>query len=122
MSIKSALRDIMENNLDSMRQNFSAALSEKAVEKLEEKKIEIAQNYFGQMSEEAEQVDEVLDTSDKRLKYGMKAAGSYIASSLKGDVNTKKKRLAGNKLYTKKVDDAGKKLVSKAKSVSGKKD
>ena len=51
MSIKSALKDIVENNLDSMRQNFSAALTEKAVQKLEEKKIEIAQNYFGQMKD-----------------------------------------------------------------------
>lgn len=47
MSIKQAINNIMENNLDAMRQNFSAALSEKAVQKLEERKIEIAKNYFG---------------------------------------------------------------------------
>lgn len=47
MSIKKALSNILEGNLDAMRQNFSATLTEKAVQKLEEKKIEIAKNYFG---------------------------------------------------------------------------
>ncbi len=47
MSIKNALSNIIEGNLDAMRQNFSSALTEKAVQKLEEKKISIAQNYFG---------------------------------------------------------------------------
>jgi hypothetical protein len=51
MSIKEAINNIMENNLDAMRQNFSAALTEKAVQKLEEKKIDIAKNYFGQVKE-----------------------------------------------------------------------
>lgn len=47
MSIKEAINNILENNLDAMRQNFSSAISTKAVEKLEERKIEIAKNYFG---------------------------------------------------------------------------
>lgn len=47
MSIKQAINNILENNLDAMRQNFSAAITTKAVEKLEERKIEIAKNYFG---------------------------------------------------------------------------
>jgi C4-dicarboxylate-specific signal transduction histidine kinase len=48
MSIKQALNNILENNLDAMRQNFTSALTTKAVEKLEERKIEIAKSYFGQ--------------------------------------------------------------------------
>ena len=48
MSIKEAIVNILENNLDAMRNNFSNVLSTKAVEKLEEKKIEIANKYFGQ--------------------------------------------------------------------------
>ena len=60
MSIKKALDSILEGNLDEMRQNFSSALTTKAVEKLEERKIEIAKNYFGQMQEEVKQVDEAL--------------------------------------------------------------
>ena len=60
MSIKNALSNIIEGNLDAMRQNFSSALTEKAVQKLEEKKVEIAKNYFGQVMEEVEQVDEAL--------------------------------------------------------------
>ena len=48
MSIKEAIGNILENNLDAMRNNFSYVLSTKAVEKLEEKKIEIANKYFGQ--------------------------------------------------------------------------
>ena len=48
MTIKNAIENIIERDLDSMRQNFTAALTSKAVEKLEERKIEIAKNYFGQ--------------------------------------------------------------------------
>jgi hypothetical protein len=48
MSIKEAINNILENNLDAMRTNFSNVLSTKAVEKLEEKKIDIANKYFGQ--------------------------------------------------------------------------
>ena len=47
MSINKALENIMEGNLEAMRDNFSNALTTKAVERLEEKKINIAQNYFG---------------------------------------------------------------------------
>ena len=47
MSVDKALENIMEGNLDAMRQNFSTALTQKAVQKLEERKIEIAKNYFG---------------------------------------------------------------------------
>ncbi len=48
MTIKNAIENIIENDLDSMRQQFTSALTTKAVEKLEERKIEIAKNYFGQ--------------------------------------------------------------------------
>lgn len=46
-SIKEALDKILEHDLEGMRNAFSAAITERAVEKLEEKKVEIAQNYFG---------------------------------------------------------------------------
>ena len=52
MSVNKALYNILEGKLDDMRSNFSSALSTKAVEKLEERKIDIAQKYFGQMQEE----------------------------------------------------------------------
>jgi hypothetical protein len=51
MTIKKALDNILEGNLDEMRQNFSSALTTKAVERLEERKINIAQSYFGQTKE-----------------------------------------------------------------------
>lgn len=51
MSINRAIENIFEGKLDEMRQNFSAAITSKAVEKLEERKIEIAENYFGQVDE-----------------------------------------------------------------------
>lgn len=70
MSIKRALDSILEGNLDEMRQNFSSALTTKAVEKLEERKIDIAKNYFGQMQEEVEQVDEALPGKKLVPKYG----------------------------------------------------
>ena len=46
-NIKEALSNILEKKLDVMKENFNAALTSKAMEKLEEKKIEIAQTYFG---------------------------------------------------------------------------
>ena len=51
MSVNKALDSVLANNLDEMRTHFSNALSTKAVEKLEERKIEIAQNYFGKTKE-----------------------------------------------------------------------
>lgn len=46
-TIKEALNRILENDLDGMKNAFNAAISERAVGKLEERKIEIASNYFG---------------------------------------------------------------------------
>jgi hypothetical protein len=47
MYIKEAIENIMEKKLDVMKEKFESALNEKAVQKLEERKIDIAQNYFG---------------------------------------------------------------------------
>jgi hypothetical protein len=53
MSIDKALDCVLENNLDAMRTHFTNALSTKAVEKLEERKMEIAKSYFGRNNESA---------------------------------------------------------------------
>jgi hypothetical protein len=76
MTIKNALNNILEGNLDAMRQNFSSALTTKAVEKLEERKIEIAKNYFGQMMEQVETLEEKTIASkkaEKGTKYKVKS-------------------------------------------------
>ena len=105
MTIKNALNNILEGNLDEMRQNFSSALTTKAVEKLEERKIEIAQNYFGQMQEE--KVDESIAAllagtaaglagSYAGMKSGLIPKGvdkaSKMASKLKKKLTAKKKK------------------------------
>lgn len=46
-NVKNAVSNIVEGKLDEMRKSLQSALSEKAVNKLEEKKIEIAKSYFG---------------------------------------------------------------------------
>lgn len=46
--INEALDNILENNLNEMKENFLTAIQEKAMQKLEEKKKEIASNYFAQ--------------------------------------------------------------------------
>lgn len=46
--IHEAIGNIMEENLHEMKENFLAVLQEKAIEKLEERKKEIAANYFAQ--------------------------------------------------------------------------
>lgn len=51
MHIQEAIKNIAEKKLDEMKQNLNSALAEKAMQKLEERKIEIAQNYFGQASQ-----------------------------------------------------------------------
>jgi hypothetical protein len=48
MYIKEAIQNILDKKLDEMKQNLEAAITEKAIEKLEEKKIEIAQGYFAE--------------------------------------------------------------------------
>lgn len=47
MYIKEALKNILDKKLEMMKENFNAALTSKAIQKLEEKKIEIAKSYFG---------------------------------------------------------------------------
>ena len=117
MSIKRALDSILEGNLDEMRQNFSSALTTKAVEKLEERKIEIAKNYFGQMQEE-NQLDELrkLKSPMDVLGYMMKARkqiGNMNAYDIspEGDeaMKTGKKRTDGMKNLMKKAKRAQKK-------------
>ncbi len=46
--ITTGIKNIQEGNLERMRQNFNDALSRKAAEALQEKKLEVATNYFGQ--------------------------------------------------------------------------
>jgi hypothetical protein len=46
--ITAGIKNIQEGNLERMRQNFNDALSRKAAEALQEKKLEVATNYFGQ--------------------------------------------------------------------------
>lgn len=48
MQIQEAIKNIREKKLEQMKENFNSAITSKVVEKLEEKKIEIAKNYFGQ--------------------------------------------------------------------------
>lgn len=89
MTIKNALNNILEGNLDEMRQNFSSALTTKAVEKLEERKIEIAKNYFGQIMEKVEELDEkVIGRSKKgNVRVKMRADGT-------GEIGSGKRKLA----------------------------
>lgn len=47
MSVKEAIKAINEGQLDTMKTEFNKALMEKAITKLEEKKIEVAKNYLG---------------------------------------------------------------------------
>lgn len=46
MSINKAIECILENNLDNMKTNINAVITEKAVNKLEEVKKNIAKTYF----------------------------------------------------------------------------
>lgn len=47
-SIYNAITNMIRGDLDTMRENFKASLTEKAIECLDERKREIAQGYFAQ--------------------------------------------------------------------------
>jgi len=46
--IKEAINHMISENYDEMRENFIAVLDQKAVEKLDERKTEIAQSYISE--------------------------------------------------------------------------
>jgi hypothetical protein len=46
--IKAGIKDIQEGKLEQMREKFNDSLARKAAEALQEKKLEVASNYFGQ--------------------------------------------------------------------------
>lgn len=71
MSINKAIENIFEGKLDEMRTNFSNALAAKAVEKLEERKIEIAENYFGLTEDDMNKFDDDSDEKPKKEKVKM---------------------------------------------------
>jgi hypothetical protein len=48
MSVKQAVDNMLNKNLDEMRQNLNDVLVSKALGALEERKQEIAKNYFAQ--------------------------------------------------------------------------
>jgi hypothetical protein len=106
MSIKKALDSILEGNLDEMRQNFSSALTTKAVEKLEERKIEIAKNYFGQMQEEKNASENLLKLDAKRKEFAKKVTNPNSESF-------RQKKL---KNQDDRIKKAGKVIASQAKS------
>lgn len=111
MTIKNALNNIIEGNLDEMRQNFSSALTTKAVEKLEERKIEIAQNYFGQL-DELRKLKNTMDVVGyvEKAKKQIKKMDAYDTSP-EGEEKMKRgaRRVRGLQLLVKKAEKAKKK-------------
>lgn len=78
MSINKAIENIFEGKLDEMRQNFSAAITSKAVEKLEERKIQIAESYFGQVDESDLPITK---KKEKVYRYKHKKSGKEISAA-----------------------------------------
>ena len=87
MSVEKAIVNILEGNLEEMRQNFSVALTEKASMKLDEKKVEIGQKYFGQIQEAtpADEGREAAKKDDESREKHMKKHGK-IPARLTGEL------------------------------------
>jgi hypothetical protein len=68
MHIQEAIKNIAEKNLTEMKQNFYAALSEKAVGILEERKIDMAKFFFAKKEEEDEEEDNEKEKGKKKEK------------------------------------------------------
>lgn len=47
MKVKQAIKNMEEKKLDLMKENFQEALTQKAVERLEEMKFDISQKFLG---------------------------------------------------------------------------
>lgn len=109
MSVNKAIDSILEQRLDEMRTEFSNALTTKAVAMLEERKIAIAQNYFGQMDEETEQLDELAPATKKNLQAVANRAFNRMAaagpkSSLMSDGNPDAKAVQKNNTIKKQAE------------------
>jgi hypothetical protein len=90
MHIKEALENILDKKLDEMKQNFQAALTEKAIEKLEEKKIQIAQSYFAEekgKSPGSKGIDAAKEDEREREEYAK--SGKKIPARLTGELAKK---------------------------------
>jgi hypothetical protein len=98
MSVEKAIVNILEGNLDEMRKNFSVSLSEKAIMKLDEKKVDIGQKYFGQ----AKKLDEVLNNKEKRAAY-LKAANADRDLAISDREHYKKNLTDPDKAWTKGI-------------------
>ncbi len=102
MSVNKAISNILDKNLDEMRVNFSSALSEKAVMKLDEKKAKIGKGYFGQVMEDnvgytvggdddpdeisARQLEKkAAQVSNAAGATGIKSSGGTISQSVSGN-------------------------------------
>jgi hypothetical protein len=98
MSVEKAIVNILEGNLDEMRQNFSVSLSEKASMRLDEKKVEIGQKYFGQKKK----LDEVLNDPKKKAAY-LKAANADRDLAISDREHYKKNLTDPDKAWTKGI-------------------
>ncbi len=66
MYIQEAIKNIADKQLDEMKQNIHAALAEKAMEKLEEKKIDMAKAFFAKKKNEDDEEEDNEDESEKK--------------------------------------------------------
>lgn len=93
MHIKEAIQNILDKNLDEMKSNFNSAITEKAIEKLEEKKIEIASTYFAEASYSAKSARAGKDigkpgkmfakiAADAAERYGSEERGKKVAGAV----------------------------------------
>jgi hypothetical protein len=90
MYVKEAIQNILEKNLDEMKNNFQSALTEKAIAQLEEKKIKIAQSYFAEEKSKipgAMGMDAAKEDDDEREDY--EKQGKKIPARLTGELAAK---------------------------------
>lgn len=97
MYIQEAIKNIAEKKLDEMKQNVYAALSEKAMEKLEEKKIDMAKAFFVKKKEEEDDDDKEGEDNkkDKNVKeeYAKKSPASEGKEAAKKDDEMREKHM-----------------------------
>lgn len=91
MYIKEALGNIVDKDLNLMKENFNSALTEKALQKLEERKIEIAQSYFAMLEEgksPAAKGKEAAEKDDEMREKHMEKYGK-LPKRLSGELAAK---------------------------------
>lgn len=115
MAVKNLVSTALIDNIDQMRTEFNINLGERLADILHERKKIIAQNYFGQLSNEDLGEDNIQELSKDKLK-------KYISKSRHDAADARDDKVYGtydnNPSYDEPNEKADKKIEKREKGLS----